>query len=528
MIRDIKFNQDAQESILKGIKTTVDAVKVTLGPKGNFVIINDLNNKPKVTKDGVTVVKSIELADPYENIGASLIKEAADKTLSTVGDATTTSSILTYAIINAGLKEIKQGRNPVKLIKGINLAIDSVLEYIKNQTKEIKDEDITSIATISANNDAEIGKLIGDAFKLIGREGVITLEESQSLDTTIKTINGLHFDKGYVSPHFITDAIKETCVLENPRILITDHKIIRLRDIKKLLEYVVMENRPIVLLAEEFDDEVLETLKYNKLQGTLKVCAVKAPSFGKYREALLEDIAISTNGTFISYDSGMELSDALPEHLGVCSKIIVEKNSTTIIGTPGNVDDRISLLKKQLQDVKDAPEMDGSFMIDFLNKRIAMLSGGIASIYVGGKTELELQERKDRIDDAICATRAAIESGILPGGGIVYYNASKKLEIPSDDPDIIAGFKVIKEALLEPIYILLENAGINPLDIVSNITESNGYNVNKEEFADMLQAGIIDPAKAVTFALTNSASVASLFLGTRCVIVPKFPNNILT
>jgi len=524
MIRDIKFNKDAQEAILKGINTTVDAVKVTLGPKGNYVIISDVKGNPKVTKDGVTVVKSIELPDPYENIGASLIKEAADKTLSTVGDATTTSSILTQALIKNGLKRIEQGVNSVKLVKGITLGIDACLNYVKSQTKDIKDSEITSIATISANNDTEIGNLIGEAFEKIGREGVITIEDSQNLETSVKVINGLHFDRGYISPHFVTDYGKDVCILENPRILITDHKILRLKDLKDLLNYIVGENRPILFIAEDYDDEVLESLKYNKLQGTLKVCAIKAPSFGKYREELLEDIAIATEGTNISYESGMELSDVLLEHLGLCSKVIIDKNSTTIIGTNGDVTERIKLLKTQLQQVKDAPEMDGSFMIDFLNKRIAMLTGGIASIYVGGRTELELQERKDRIDDAVCATRAAIEEGIVPGGGIVLLNASKTLDLTINDPDIQAGIDAVKEALIAPINVLLENAGKGS-DILDKITESVGYDLNKEEYVDMFKAGIIDPAKALTFTLKNSSSVACLFLATRCAIVPKFAST---
>jgi len=525
--KKIKFKLSARESILKGINILADSVKVTLGPKGNCVILGDVDKQPRVTKDGVSVAKEIKLEDPFENAGAQLIKEAAVKTLNTVGDATTTSTILAQSLINLSMKEVKKGKNSIKIKKGIEFATHLVVNYIKDKTIEIKDSDIKNIATISANNDQEIGQLISDAFQKIGRDGIITIEDSTNSSTSVDVINGMQFDRGYLSQHFVTNFVKDVCVLENPYILITEHKVNRMKDIAFILSQVAGEGKSILIIAEDFDGEVLETLKVNKLDGRLKVCPIKAPSFGEYRHEVLNDIATLTEGTNISYDSGIELTDVNMAMLGKCTKVNVTKTSTTLIGGNGNIEERVNKLKEELKTEQSSPN-SSDFLIKFLKERIAKLVGGIAVIYVGGTTEIEMNERKDRIDDAVSATKAAIEEGVVLGGGLTYYNASKFLSEYSDsDKEVTLGIRIVEKALQEPFNVIVQNAGYNPKRLYSKLTETVGFDANEEKFVNMYQSGIIDPAKASKLALENSSSVACLFLSTECVIVPQVVNQLI-
>ena len=519
--KDLKFNKDARNSILKGINTLADAVKVTLGPRGNCVIIGSLDGSPRVTKDGVSVAKEVILDNPYENIGAQLIKEAAVKTLNTVGDATTTSTVLAQAIVNGCQKALDKGVSPIEIKEGINAALKDVLSYIKDNTIDINDNDIKNIATISANNDEELGSLIGDAFNKIGRDGVITVEESSNETTKVEIINGMQFDRGYLAQHFVTDYVKDTCILENPYILITEHKMNRMNDLKFVLTQIAGEGRSILLIAEDFDDSVLEALKANKLSGTLKVCAIKAPSFGEYRKLILDDIAVLTGGTNISYDSGLELSDVTMNMLGSCSKVIVNKTTTTIVKGNGKIEDinnRVANIKHELACVEADPSLNGSFLITLHKERIAKLTGGVAVIYVGGTTDLERSERKDRVDDAVAATKAAIEEGVVIGGGVTYYNAIGNI---TDDS---VGADILIQALATPIQLLIRSAGSDPDVVLPHIEDTCGFNAKTGALVNMYEEGIIDPAKAARLALENSVSIGNLFLSTQCVIVPKLIN----
>lgn len=524
MFKKIKSHLDARKSILEGVNKLANAVKVTLGPKGNCVVI--MNQSPKVTKDGVTVAKEIHLEDPFENAGAQLIKEAAIKTLNTVGDATTTSTVLAQSMINQSMKYLQKGYNPVKLQRGLKEGVEKAVNYIKDHTASVTLDDIKNIATISTNNDAELGKLIGDAFNKIGKNGVITVESSSTTETSVKVIDGMQFDKGYAAQHFVTNSIKDICVLDNPYILITEHKINRMKDIGGILNTIAGEGRSVLIIAEDYDGEVLETLKLNKLRGTLQVCAVKAPSFGEYRKAILDDIAILTNGTNISYDCGLELVDCDTKILGHCTKVIVNKDTTTIVGGSGDINKRVKELKEELNRTLMTPELNSSFLIEFYRQRIAKLSGGIAIIYVGGTTELELQERKDRVEDAVAATKAAIEEGIVTGGGLLYYNTADFLKyFELEDKTENIGFHIVEKALVEPFNVIVSNAGYNPKKLYKNLTLAIGFDANKEEFVDMYKAGIIDPSKAARLALENSASIASLFISTECLIT-EIPNQL--
>ena len=516
--KDLKFNTDARKSILKGINTLADAVKVTLGPRGNCVIIGSLDGSPRVTKDGVSVAKEVILSDPYENTGAQLIREAAVKTLNTVGDATTTSTILAQAIVNGCQKALEKGINPLVIKAGMEAALKDALTYIKNTTIAIKDSDIKNIATISANNDEELGNLIGDAFSKIGRDGVVTVEESSNETTKVEIINGMQFDRGYLAQHFVTDYVKDTCVLENPYILITEHKINRMNDLKFILTQIAGEGRSILLIAEDYDDSVLEALKANKMGGVLKVCAIKAPSFGEYRKLILDDIAVLTGGSNISYDSGLELSDVTMNMLGTCGKVIVNKTTTTIAKGNGKIEDinnRVSCIKSELARVEADPSLNGSFLINLHKERIAKLTGGIAVIYVGGTTDLERGERKDRVDDAVSATKAAIEEGVVVGGGLTYFNAIGNINETSIGADILI------QALATPIQILIQSAGADPDTILPQVEDTFGFNAKTGKIVNMYEEGIIDPAKAARLALENAVSVGNLFLSTQCVIVPK-------
>ena len=516
--KDLKFNVDARKSILKGINTLADAVKVTLGPQGNCVIIGSLDGSPRVTKDGVSVAKEVILRKKKKNTGAQLIREAAVKTLNTVGDATTTSTILAQAIVNGCQKALDMGIPPLVIKEKINAALKNVLDYIKEVTIDIKDSDIKNIAIISANNDEELGNLIGDAFNKIGRDGVVTVEESSNETTKVEIINGMQFDRGYLAQHFVTDYVKDVCILENPYILITEHKINRMNDLKFILTQIAGEGRSILLIAEDFDDSVLEALKANKMGGVLKVCAIKAPSFGEYRKLILDDIAVLTGGSNISYDSGLELSDVTMNMLGTCGKVIVNKTTTTIAKGNGKIEDinnRVSYIKNELSRVESDPSLNGSFLINLHKERIAKLTGGIAVIDVGGTTDLERGERKDRVDDAVSATKAAIEEGVVIGGGVTYYNAIKN--IVGDDMCT----NILIQALATPIQLLIQSAGEDPDIILPQIKNEYGFNAKTGKIVNMYEEGIIDPAKAARLALENSVSIGNLFLSTQCVIVPK-------
>ena len=528
--KKIKFNLEARESILKGINILSNSVKVTLGPQGNCVILGEVDKQLRITKDGVSIAKEIKLNDPFENVGAQLIREAAIKTLSSVGDATTTSTVLAQSLINLSMKQIRKGKNSIKIKKGIEIGTNLAVNYIKDKTIKIKDSDIKNIATISSNNDSEIGKLIGEAYNKIGRDGIITIENSTNSSTSINVISGMQFDRGYISQHFVTDFIKDVCTLDNPYILITEYKINRMKDIAPILNEVVGEGRSILIMAEDFDSEVLETLKLNKLDGRLKVCLIKAPSFGEYRHEVLNDIAILTGGTNVSYDSGIDLIDVTTSLLGKCSKVIVNKQTTTIIGGKGDqktLNDRVLQLKEQLkQQIKSADQSD--FITKFLKERIAKLVGGIAVIYVGGTTELEMGERKDRIEDAVYATKAAIEEGVVLGGGLTYYNASNFLKLcKNDDKEIELGIRIVEKALLEPFNTIVKNAGYNPKKLYNRLSETIGFDANTEKFVNMYNEGIIDPAKAARLALENSSSVTQSFISTECVIVPEIVNQLV-
>lgn len=528
--KEIKFYNDARESILKGINLLADAVKVTLGPKGRSVIITEPKEIPHVTKDGVTVAKSIKFADQYMDAGAQLIREAAIQTVREVGDATTTATILAQAFINNLYDRIHSGANPIKLKKGFDLAISDILAGLKELSCEIEDEDIKHIATISANNDSKIGELIADAFNKVGRDGVITVEESSNSETTCNVVMGMQFDRGYEAPHFVTNEEKGECILEDPYIFITDHKIQLTRDLLNILEPLAKERKSLLIIAQEYDSEVIENLKLNKLQGTLKCCAIKCPSMGEYRKEVLQDIAIVTDGTYLSYDSGLEVSDCSIEMLGKAKRVIITKDTTTIVGGVGSqsiVNSRVEEIKNKLENIKDS-QMDGDFYRSFLKKRIAMLVGGVCQLKVGGKTEIEMKETKDRIDDAVAACYAAIEEGIIMGGGLDFYKVGKNLTVSfigSDfyDKDIENGYYAAISALPIITKTIVENAGIDKDEIfvkLSTTGDSIGFDANTEQFVNMYEAGIINPAKADRLAIEHAASVSDLFLTTDCIIVP--------
>ena len=528
--KEIKFYNEARRKMLEGINLLADAVKVTLGPKGRSVIITEPNEIPHVTKDGVTVAKSIKLSDEFANAGAQLIKEAAVRTVQQVGDATTTATVLAQAFINALYKEIEAGANPIKLKKGFDRAIEQVIEYIKANARELKDDDIKYVASISANNDPVIGELIADAFKKVGRDGVITVEESSNSETTCNVVMGMQFDRGFEAPHFVTNEEKGECVLENPYIFITDHKIQLTRDLLNILEPLARDGKSLLIIAQDYDSEVIENLKLNKLQGTLKVCAIKCPSMGEYRKEVLQDIAIVTDGTYLSYDSGLEVSDCNLDMLGRAKRVIVTKETTTIIDGEGSqaiIDSRVKEIQHKLTTIKDS-QLDSEFYRDFLKRRVAMLVGGVARIKVGGKTEIEMKETKDRIDDAVAATYAAIEEGIIAGGGLDFYKCG--YEITSNpysisDKDEWNGYKACIESLPIIISTICENAGVDFLDrVVFSIPKVSsvweGFDANTEKFVDMYEAGIINPAKADRLAIEHAASITDLFLTTDCIIVP--------
>ena len=524
MAKEILFNMDARDQLKKGVDELANAVKVTLGPKGRNVIIEKKFGAPHITKDGVSVAKEIELADAYMNTGAQLVKSVASKTNDDAGDGTTTATLLAQAIITEGLRNVTAGANPMDLKRGIDKAVTKVVESIKAQSEEVgADYDkIEQVASISANNDAEIGKLIADAMRKVSKDGVITIEEAKSRDTTIGVVEGMQFDRGYLSAYFITDTEKMECEMENPYVLIYDKKITNLKDMLPILEPAVQTGRPLLIIAEDVESEALTTLVVNRLRTQLKICAVKAPGFGDRRKDMLEDIATLTGGIVISEEKGIKLEQATLDMLGTCGKITVSKDNTTIVDGNGNKDaiaQRVAQIKAQIATTKSEYDKEK------LQERLAKLAGGVAVLYVGAASEVEMKEKKDRVDDALCATRAAIEEGIVPGGGVAYIRAIDTLEgLSTVNEDEKTGVAIVKRAIEEPLRQIVANAGKEGAVIVQKVREGKGdfgYNARADVYENLFAAGVVDPAKVTRVALENAASIAGMFLTTECVIVEK-------
>lgn len=522
MAKDIIFNVKARESLKKGVDELSNAVKVTLGPKGRNVIIEKSYGSPVVTKDGVTVAKEIELRDAIENVGAQMVKEVASKTSDLAGDGTTTATVLAQSIFTTGLKNVTAGANPMDLKRGIDKAVIEVIKSLKAQTKQVGDtmEKIQQVATVSANNDVFIGKMIAEAMEKVKKEGVITIEEAKGIETTVKVVEGMQFDRGYISPYFVTDTEKMEVVYDNPYILIYEKKISVMKDLLPILEKVVQTGRPLIIIAEDMEGEALATLVVNKIRGTLKVAAIKAPGFGDRRKEMLEDIAILTGGTVISEEKGYKLEDTTLQYLGQTEKMTIDKENTTIIngqGKKADIQGRIGQIKAQIE--KTTSDYDR----EKLQERLAKLSGGVAVIYAGAASEIEMKEKKDRFDDALHATRAAIEEGIIPGGGVAFIRAIKAIEkLKGSNEDENTGIQIIRRALEEPLRQIVENAGLEGSVIVQKVKEGKddyGFNANTEEYENLFQAGVIDPTKVARVALENAASIASMLLTTECVIV---------
>ncbi|RKX96153.1 MAG: chaperonin GroEL, partial [Spirochaetes bacterium] len=522
MAKQMMFNEDARKSLLAGVQKLSDAVKVTLGPKGRNVLLDKKFGAPTVTKDGVSVAREIELEDPYENMGAQLLKEVATKTNDVAGDGTTTATVLAYSIVKEGLKSVAAGINPMGIKRGIDKAVVVAIEEVRKNKKEIKDkEEISQVASISANNDQEIGDEIANAMEKVGKDGVITVEESKTIDTTTEFVEGMQFDRGYLSPYFATNRDNMTTVMENPFILIFDKKISNMKDLLPLLEKVAQSGKPLLIIAEDVEGEALATLVVNTIRGALNVCAVKAPGFGDRRKAMLEDLAILTGGQVISEEVGLKLENTEMDQLGQAKNIKVEKENTTIIngaGTEEDIKGRISQIKAQIEDTTSDYDREK------LQERLAKLAGGVAVISVGAATEVELKEKKHRVEDALSATRAAVEEGIVSGGGLMLVQATNALEKvdmkPYTDEEKI-GFKIVKRALEEPIRQIVENAGIDGAIIADKAKSEKkgiGFDVNAMAWTDMISAGIIDPAKVTRSALQNAASIAGLLLTTECAI----------
>ena len=522
--KEILFNIDARDQLKKGVDELANAVKVTLGPKGRNVIIEKKFGAPQITKDGVTVAKEVELADSFMNTGAQLVKSVASKTGDDAGDGTTTATVLAQAIVNVGLKNVTAGANPMDLKRGIDKAVAVVVESIKEQSEKVGDnyDKIEQVATISANNDPVIGKLIADAMRKVSKDGVITIEEAKGTDTTIGVVEGMQFDRGYLSSYFVTDTEKMECVMENPYILIYDKKISNLKDMLPILEPAVQSGRPLLIIAEDVDSEALTTLVVNRLRSNLKICAVKAPGFGDRRKEMLQDIAVLTKGVVISEERGLKLDQATIDMLGTAEKVTIIKDNTTIVNGGGDkalIAERCNQIKAQIKTTTSDYDKEK------LQERLAKLSGGVAVLYVGAASEVEMKEKKDRVDDALCATRAAIEEGIVPGGGVAYIRAIEKLEgVKGDNDDEQTGIEIIKRAIEEPLRQIVANAGKEGAVIVQKVREGKGdfgYNARTDKFENMHAAGVVDPAKVARVALENAASIAGMFLTTECVIVEK-------
>ncbi|NLM17860.1 MAG: chaperonin GroEL [Candidatus Riflebacteria bacterium] len=524
--KQLKYGEDARRALEKGVNTVADAVRSTLGPKGCYAILSKSFGSPTVTNDGVSIAKEIEVEDKFENMGAQLVKEVASKTNDIAGDGTTTATVLAQAIVQEGFKNTTAGATPIYVKRGLEKGLAKVLESIKNQSKRIDDskESIAQVATVSAR-DPEIGNLIAEAMDKVGKDGVITVEEAKSFDTTLDFVEGMEFDKGYVSPYMVTDAERMEAVLDNPYVLITDSKITNIKDILPVLESVVQAKRPLLIVAEDIEGEALAMLVVNKLRGTFNCVAVKAPAFGDRRKAMLEDIAVMTNGTKISEEVGLKLENANIEHLGSAKKIVVTKENTTIIEGSGSTEDianRISQIKNQIE------HTSSSYDKEKLQERLAKLSGGVAVIKVGAATETAMKERKTRVEDALSATRAAVEEGVVAGGGIALLNALPTLDEIKVEGDERIGVNILRNALSRPAHFILENAGLEPSLIIAKIKEANkpnhGYNVLTNEYTDMFKAGIIDPAKVTRSALQNATSIASILMTTE-VLVADLPED---
>ena len=524
MAKEILFNIDARDQLKKGVDALANAVKVTLGPKGRNVIIEKKFGAPHITKDGVTVAKEIELADAYQNTGAQLVKEVASKTGDDAGDGTTTATVLAQAIVAEGLKNVTAGASPMDIKRGIDKAVAKVVESIKDQAETVGDnyDKIEQVATVSANNDPVIGKLIADAMRKVSKDGVITIEEAKGTDTTIGVVEGMQFDRGYLSAYFVTNTEKMECEMEKPYILIYDKKISNLKDFLPILEPAVQTGRPLLVIAEDVDSEALTTLVVNRLRSQLKICAVKAPGFGDRRKEMLEDIAILTGGVVISEEKGLKLEQATIEMLGTADKVTVTKDYTTVVNGAGNKDsikERCEQIKAQIVATKSDYDREK------LQERLAKLSGGVAVLYVGAASEVEMKEKKDRVDDALRATRAAIEEGIIPGGGVAYIRAIDSLEgMKGDNADETTGVEIIKRAIEEPLRQIVANAGKEGAVVVQKVREGKGdfgYNARLDIYENLHAAGVVDPAKVARVALENAASIAGMFLTTECVIVEK-------
>ena len=528
MAKEITFDIDAREQLKQGVDALANAVKVTLGPKGRNVIIEKKYGAPQITKDGVTVAKEIELEDSVNNLGAQLVKEVATKTGDAAGDGTTTATVLAQAIINVGLKNVTSGANPMDLKRGIDKAVAEVVKAIRKQSQIVGNDydKIEQVATISANNDSEIGALIAEAMKKVSKDGVITIEEAKGPDTTIEVVEGMQFDRGYISPYFVTNTEKMECEMENPYILIHDKKISSLKELLPILEPAVQSGRPLLIIAEDVDSEALTTLVVNRLRSNLKICAVKAPGFGDRRKEMLEDIAILTGGMVISEERGLKLESATLEMLGTAEKVTIDKDNTIIVNGAGkkqSIADRINQIKAQIA------ATTSDYDREKLQERLAKLSGGVAVLYVGAGSEVEMKEKKDRVDDALSATRAAIEEGIVPGGGVSYIRAIEAVaKLKGDNDDEKTGIEIIRRAIEEPLRQIVTNAGKEGAVVVQKVSEGTGdfgYNARMDKYENLLAAGVVDPAKVTRVALENAASIAGMFLTTECVIVDKKEEN---
>lgn len=523
MAKNIFFDTDARDKLKKGVDALADAVKVTLGPKGRNVILDKKFGAPSVTKDGVTVAKDIELKEPIENMGAQLVKEVASKTADAAGDGTTTATVLTQAIFNIGIKNVAAGANPMDLKRGIDKAVDAIVENLKKQSKKIaNNNEIAQVATISANNDQEIGKMIADAMDKVGKDGVITVEEAKGTETEVKTVEGMQFDRGYLSPYFVTNTDKMEADLDRPYVLIYDKKISSMKELLPVLEAVVQTGKPLLIISEDVDGEALATLVVNKIRGALKIAAVKAPGFGDRRKAMLEDIAVLTGGTVISEERGFKLENATLDYLGTAEKIIVDKDNTTIVNGAGKKEDitgRINQIKSQMENTTSDYDKEK------LQERLAKLAGGVAILYIGAATEVEMKEKKDRVDDALHATRAAVEEGIVPGGGVALIRAAAALDkLKLENEDQMTGVNIIRVAIEAPLRTIVANAGLEGSVIVQKVKEGKddfGYNAREDKYENMIAAGILDPTKVTRLALENAASIAALLLTTECVVADQ-------
>ncbi|MFT7350557.1 MAG: chaperonin GroEL [Flavobacterium sp.] len=528
MAKDIKFDIEARDGLKRGVDALANAVKVTLGPKGRNVIIGKAFGGPTVTKDGVSVAKEIELKDPLENMGAQMVKEVASKTNDLAGDGTTTATVLAQAIVKEGLKNVAAGANPMDLKRGIDKAVDAIVADLAKQAQVVgsDSEKIKQIASISANNDEVIGDLIATAFGKVGKEGVITVEEAKGTDTYVDVVEGMQFDRGYLSPYFVTNPEKMNVELENPYILLYDKKVSSLKELLPVLEPIAQSGKPLLIIAEDVDGEALSTLVVNKLRGALKIAAVKAPGFGDRRKAMLEDIAILTGGTVISEESGHTLENATLEMLGTAEKVTIDKDNTTVVNGAGSAD----MIKNRVNQIKSQMETTTSdYDKEKLQERLAKLAGGVAVLYVGAASEVEMKEKKDRVDDALHATRAAVEEGIVAGGGVALLRAKSALaEIKSENADEATGIQIVSRAIESPLRTIVENAGLEGSVVVSKVAEGSGnfgYNAKTDEYVDMLKAGIIDPKKVTRVALENAASVAGMILTTECALIDIKEDN---